>query len=141
MNGRLLTSAHVQHRSLYRSSVRRLDRFPWRRSFRRGVGLFFHQEDWLGGYSSYPRRLIRLGHISFFGLGFLNALFALTVAVVHTPELLGRLASIGLLIGAITMPLCCFASAWRKPFRFLFPIPVTSLLVGVSLTRSMIVRS
>src|SRR5215467_7993244 len=92
------------------------------------VGLFFHREDWLGGYSSFPRRLIRLAHISFFGLGLLNALFALTIAIVPMPELLGRLASIGLLVGAITMPLCCFASAWRKGLRCLFPIPVTSLL-------------
>jgi hypothetical protein len=105
------------------------------------VGLFFHREDWLGGYSSFPRRLIRLGHISFFGLGLLNALFALTVAVVPVPELLGRLASIGLLTGAVTMPLCCFASAWRKPLRCLFPIPVTSLLGAVSLIVLIVARS
>ena len=105
------------------------------------VGLFFHAEDWLGGYSSYPRRLIRLGHISFFGLGFLNALFALTVSVIEIPELVGRLASIGLLTGAITMPLCCFASAWRKVLRCLFPIPVTSLLGAVSLIVLFLARS
>ena len=105
------------------------------------VGLFFHREDWLGGYSSFPRRLIRLGHISFFGLGLLNALFALTVAVVPVPDLLGRLASIGLLTGAITMPLCCFASAWRKALRCLFPIPVMSLLGAVSLIVLLVARS
>lgn len=105
------------------------------------VGLFFHREDWLGGYGSFPRRLIRLGHISFFGLGLLNALFALTIAVVPVAELLGRLASIGLLTGAITMPLCCFASAWRKPLRCLFPIPVTSLLGAVSLIVLIVARS
>src|SRR5262245_192124 len=105
------------------------------------VGLFFHREDWLGGYSSFARRLLRLGHISFFGLGLLNALFALTVAVVPVAELLGRMASIGLLTGAITMPLCCFASAWRKPLRCLFPIPVTSLLGAVSLIVLIVARS
>src|SRR5262245_22670772 len=105
------------------------------------VGLFFHREDWLGGYSSFPRRLIRLGHISFFGLGLLNALFALTIAVIPVPELPGRLASIGLLTGAITMPLCCFASAWRKALRCLFPIPVTSLLGAVSLIVLILARS
>jgi len=36
------------------------------------MGLFFLREEWLGGYSSHPRRLLRLGHISFFGLGFTN---------------------------------------------------------------------
>src|SRR4030095_7648045 len=105
------------------------------------IGLFFDREDWLGGYSSFPRRLIRLGHISFFGLGFLNALFALTISVIQVPELPGRLASIGLLTGAITMPLCCFASAWRKPLRCLFPIPVASLLGAVSLIVLLVARS
>jgi hypothetical protein len=105
------------------------------------VGLFFHREDWLGGYSSFPRRLLRLGHISFFGLGLLNALFALTVALVPVPDLLGRLASIGLLTGTITMPLCCFASAWRKALRCLFPIPVTSLLAAVSLIVLIVARA
>ena len=28
-------------------------------------GLFFQNQDWLGGYTSWPRRLIRLAHISF----------------------------------------------------------------------------
>jgi hypothetical protein len=98
------------------------------------TGLFFHRDDWLGGYASYPRRLIRLGHISFFGLGLLNALFALTVALVEVPgEATELLASLGLLTGAITMPLCCFASAWRKSLSCLFPIPVMSLLGAVAI--------
>ena len=32
------------------------------------LGLWFHKEQWLGGYASWMRRLYRLGHISFFGL-------------------------------------------------------------------------
>ena len=105
------------------------------------LGLNFHREDWLGGYSSYPRRLLRLGHISFFGLGLLNALFAVTVALVPFNELTARIASLGLLIGAITMPLCCFASAWRKPLRVLFPIPVGSVLIGTVLVTIAFLRS
>ena len=105
------------------------------------VGLLFHKDDWLGGYSSYPRRLLRLGHISFFGLGLLNALFAVTVALVPFNELTARIASLGLLIGAITMPLCCFASAWRKPLRVFFPIPVVSVLIGTLLVAMTFIRS
>ena len=105
------------------------------------IGLLFHNEDWLGGYSSYPRRLLRLGHISFFGLGLLNALFAVTIALVPFNELTVRIASLGLLIGAITMPLCCFASAWRKPLRVLFPIPVVSVLIGTVLVTIAFLRS
>ena len=32
------------------------------------LGFFFHREDWLGGYHSWRRRMVRLGHISFFGI-------------------------------------------------------------------------
>lgn len=42
-------------------------------------GLFFASEDWLGGYASWPRRMLRLGHISFFGIAFLNLAYASTL--------------------------------------------------------------
>lgn len=45
------------------------------------LGLFFHREEWMGGYGRFRRRLARLGHISFFGLGFLNLRFAFTWGV------------------------------------------------------------
>jgi hypothetical protein len=88
------------------------------------MGLFFHREDWLGGYNSWPRRMIRLGHISFFGLAFLNFMFAVNVREVGLDGPIIRFASTLFLAGAITMPLVCFLSAWQKPLRHLFPIPV-----------------
>jgi hypothetical protein len=95
------------------------------------VGLFFHDEGWLGGYGSYTRRMVRLGHISFFGLGFLNLIFAATVSqMLLSPGHLA-LASTSLIVGAIAMPTCCFLSAWRKSFRHLFPIPVVAVLIGI----------
>ncbi len=95
------------------------------------IGLFFHKEDWAGGYGSFRRRMIRLGHISFFGLGFINLMFGLTLQVITLPVAHISLASFGFLIGVITMPLCCFLAAWKKPFRHLFPIPVLSILAGI----------
>lgn len=95
------------------------------------LGLFFYQEDWMGGYNSWRRRLTRLGHISFFGLGLLNLMFAATAAQLPLGSHALRLASAGLLLGAVTMPVCCFLSAWRKPLRHLFPIPVLAVAVGV----------
>src|SRR5437899_7934368 len=41
-------------------------------------GLFFHRENWLGGYTSFQRRMYRLAHISFFGLAIVNFMFYLT---------------------------------------------------------------
>lgn len=31
-------------------------------------GLFLHRGDWLGGCTAWPRRMVRLAHISFFGI-------------------------------------------------------------------------
>jgi len=96
------------------------------------IGLGFHQETWGGGYGSFPRRMIRLGHISFFGLGFLNILFALSLERVTMSAAVLPVAEAAFVIGAITMPLCCFLTAWRTSFRWLFALPVLSLATGVA---------
>jgi hypothetical protein len=98
------------------------------------IGLFFHREHWMGGYNSFRRRLTRLGHISFFGLGFINFFFAIShqIAGIHT--LFALPAAIAFTVGAVTMPTCCFLSAWRQPLRHLFFIPVTAVAAGILLT-------
>jgi hypothetical protein len=93
------------------------------------IGLFFHQPGWLGGYSSWRRRMIRLGHISFFGTGLLNLAFSLSAAHLRL-EPAPRVASIAFVVGAIAMPTVCFLSAWRQPLRHFFFIPVLSLIVA-----------
>jgi len=94
------------------------------------LGIGFHREDWLGGYGSFPRRMLRLGHIACFGLGLINILFALTTAAIPPGPLLPG-AGICLAIGMITMPLNCFLTAWRKSFRHLFFIPAGATLAGI----------
>ena len=93
------------------------------------IGLYFHRDNWLGSYDSFPRRMIRLGHIAFFGLGLINILFALS-ATTGSPwtDWGSRL----LVVGMITMPLTCFLTAWRKPFRHLFFIPAGRTLGGIT---------
>ena len=95
------------------------------------MGLWFHREDWLGGYASFPRRMIRLGHIACFGLGLINILFALTAATL-SPSPISQVASTLLVVGMVTMPLNCFLTAWKKPFRHFFLVPAGSTLVGIA---------
>jgi len=95
-------------------------------------GLFFYKEDWLGGYSSWSRRMVRLGHVSFFGIGFINLVFSLTVYTMGLSEGV-FLASWLLIVGAITMPLVCYLSAAKMDFRHLFFIPVLSVIVGIAI--------
>jgi hypothetical protein len=95
------------------------------------IGLFFAREDWMGGYSSWRRRLTRLGHISFFGLGFVNFFFAFTHHTLTLDPTWAMRAAWGFGIGAAAMPTICFLSAWKKPLRHLFFIPVGGVAIGV----------
>ena len=93
-------------------------------------GLFFHDERWLGGYGAWRRRMVRLGHIAFFGIGLLNLAYALTIRGLHWPappwQVAWALAAAGTL-----MPGTCYLAAWRPPLRHLFPIPVACVLAGI----------
>jgi hypothetical protein len=97
-----------------------------------GIGLGFHREEFLGGYGSFRRRLLRLGHIALAALGMLNVIYGLSPVAVGggTRALLPGML---LMAGAVAMPLVCFLSAWRKPFRHLFFVPVLLLLAAVGL--------
>lgn len=96
------------------------------------TGLVFHGEDWLGGYTSWTRRLVRLGHLAFWGLGFLNLAFALSIHALNLTTGVTA-ASVFLIVGAITMPLVCYLSAWRTVFRHVFFVPALSVTAGVVL--------
>lgn len=93
------------------------------------IGLGFHREDFLGGYGSYRRRLLRLGHIALGALGLVNVVYGLS----PTPGGASGIAGALLLAGAIAMPAVCFLAAWRQPFRHLFFVPVTLLIAAVLL--------
>ena len=91
------------------------------------IGLFFGDNDWLGGYGSWRRRMLRLGHVALVGTGLLNIIFVLSVEAMHL-EPYPMLSAVLFLVGAGTMPTICFLSAWRVGFRHLFFIPVISLI-------------
>lgn len=105
------------------------------------LGMFFHHEDWLGGYSSFPRRLLRLGHIAMVALGGLNVLFSLTAPGINLSPAMLDGASWGLIVGAVAMPACCVVVAWKKGLHMIFAVPVVCLigagvLVCVGLARA-----
>ena len=94
-----------------------------------GLGMKFQEENWLGGYSSLRRRMYRLAHISFFGLGAVNLLFHLSRESLGT----GRgvdIASVLFALGAISMPVCCVLMAHFRRSKDLCAVPVLSLTAG-----------
>lgn len=95
-------------------------------------GLFFYNPEWLGGYASWRRRMLRLAHISFFGLGLINLSFVLTAKVLGI-EGGHRLCSVLLIVGAVAMPLVCYLSAWKPIARHFFFIPAGSVSMGIAI--------
>ena len=94
------------------------------------TGLYFHDDRWLGGYGAWPRRMMRLGHVSFFGIAALNLGFALTVQRLGwAPAPVG---AVTLAAATVLMPAVCYLSAWHKPLRHLFVAPVACVAVAVS---------
>ena len=97
------------------------------------IGLGFHRSEFLGGYGSFRRRLLRLGHIALAALGMLNVIYALSPW--PEPSLWqAEAASLCFLVGGVSMPLVCFLTAWKEPFRHLFFVPVLALILAVVLT-------
>jgi hypothetical protein len=94
-------------------------------------GLWFHRDDWLGGYGSWCRRLVRLGHVSFFGIAFLNLAFAWTARQAGW-ELRSTVPATALAASQFLMPLVCYLAAWRPGMRRLFFLPVSCVLVGAA---------
>jgi len=104
------------------------------------LGMFFHGETWLGGYGSLKRRMYRLGHISFFGLGAVNLLFCLTVQNFSLAGPLIYFASLAFIVGAIAMPVCCVVMAHFPKTRPIFAVPVLSLIAGGILTLMEVIK-
>ena len=97
------------------------------------LGIGWHRDDFLGGYGSFRRRVIRLGHIALAALGLMNVIFALSP--LPTPgTTAARLASACFIAGGVLMPLVCFLTGWRAAWRHLFFLPVLSLVAAVIFT-------
>jgi hypothetical protein len=97
------------------------------------LGLGWHREDFLGGYGSFRRRVIRLGHVAFAALGLMNVIFSLSPLPVPG-TMPARVASICFVAGGVLMPAVCFLTGWRAAWRHLFVLPVLSLIAAVMFT-------
>ena len=93
-------------------------------------GLFFRKENWLGGYGSWTRRMMRLGHISFIGIALINITFAMTASTMGIENEV-YIPSVLFIIAAVGMPLVCYLSAIKDTFRHLFFIPALSVIAGI----------
>lgn len=96
-------------------------------------GSYFENPAWLGGYSSWPRRMLRLGHISLFALALISLAFVFSVAYLGLRGKRVKVCSRLFLTGQIAMPVVCYVCAFHENLIFLFAVPVLSLLAGALL--------
>ncbi len=89
---------------------------------------------WLGDYGVVSRRLARLCHISFFGLGILNLLVARELSGCALREHVKRTASAAMNIGNVFLPLVLFAAAVYHPVKYALALPGLSVTLALAIT-------
>lgn len=89
---------------------------------------------WLGGYEELPRRLVRLAHISFMGIGILNILLARELSSLTLSEGAKAAASWSLVIANFLLPVTLFAASVYPPAKYALPVPALAIFVALSLT-------
>ncbi|HYY69085.1 MAG TPA: hypothetical protein VE734_05090 [Terriglobales bacterium] len=97
------------------------------------VGVKFQREDWLGGYGTLPRRMVRLAHVALAALGILNIEVGHTLPHTALPATLARSASSAFIAAAISMPACCLWIASGRQDFSIFALPAGCLAIGLVL--------
>jgi hypothetical protein len=87
--------------------------------------------EWLGAYDATSRRLVRLGHIAFIGLGILDVLLARELPQLRLSARWRRIASGAMILGNVLLPpVLVAAGAWR-PLKYLMSLPATAVFVAL----------
>jgi hypothetical protein len=89
---------------------------------------------WLGDYDHTARRLARLGHIAFFGLGILNLLVSGELRRTVLGPLGRKTASWAMNFGNIFLPLTLFAAAAYRPFKYTMSAPALAVFLALVVT-------
>ena len=97
------------------------------------MGIKFQREEWLGGYSAFPRRMLRLAHIALVAIGMLNIQFANSHAAAALTPGAARISSSLLMAAGVLMPLCCLTAGFLRRWFAMFAAPVACLVIAVAL--------
>lgn len=89
---------------------------------------------WLGDYGDVSRRLARLCHISFFGLGILNLLVARELPRCALRKRGKQTASIAMNFGNAFLPLTLLAAAVYHPMKYAMGLPGMSVGLALAIT-------
>ena len=88
---------------------------------------------WIGEYGDTSRRLVRLGHIAFIGLGILNILLGRELPRLALTAGGRRVASLAMNFGNIFLPLTLFAAGAHHPLKLLMAAPALAVFLALVL--------
>lgn len=88
---------------------------------------------WIGGYADTSRRLLRLGHIAFIGLGLLSIVLADELGRSSLGAPARRLASRLMAVGNIFLPVLLVGASMWRPLKYLMGVPATCVFVAMVL--------
>jgi hypothetical protein len=87
----------------------------------------------IGEYGDLPRRLLRLGHIAFFGLGLINLAIAGHWRRLDLDRQAARRALWLMNLGNLGLPPLLLAAAWQPVLLYLMPAPVVCVFAALAL--------
>jgi hypothetical protein len=89
---------------------------------------------WIGEYADTARRLVRLGHIAFIGLGLVDILLERELVRSSLGQTGRSIASWSMVVGNVLLPITLFASAAYRPVKYFMAVPAGSVFVALVLT-------
>ena len=91
------------------------------------MGMKFEKANWLSGYASWERRMLRLSHVAFIFLSILNIVYGHELINVNLSASWKQAGSILIIIGAIGIPTVVFTAAFYKKILYWLAIPIIAL--------------
>ena len=88
---------------------------------------------WIGEYADTSRRLVRLGHIAFIGLGLIDILLERELSRSALAPATRGVASWAMVIGNVLLPIALIAAAAYHPLKYFMAIPASSVFVALVL--------
>ena len=104
------------------------------------LGLIARKEEGWGGYSSFPRRAARLGHVAAVALPLLAGFYALALTAWPHDAALAQTGSGLWIVGSAALVLTLFAGAWKRGIANWLPLPATTVLAGGAVLALSILR-
>jgi hypothetical protein len=89
--------------------------------------------DWIGEYADTSRRLVRLGHIAFIGLGTIDILIERELERSSLAPAARAVASWSMVVGNVLLPMTLFAAAANRPVKYFMAVPASAVFLALVL--------